>query len=204
MTSLPSPRLPDERAIITKDDVDAAERDILRRRHIERYMGVAQYAYGTVLDCASGSGFGSYLLAKKSDVAHVHAIDADTTAIETARQQFGSDKITFHAINMQDFTLPADFLVSLETIEHLEDPTVLADLCDRCGVQEAVLSYPSKKSTHYNRFHKWDFVPQDIVDIFPGFVVIENRGFAFDTRIVRLIRHKRELIPPRRWHPLLP
>ena len=193
-------RLPDERAAITKQTVDAAERDILERRHIERYMGIAQYAYGTVLDCASGSGFGSYILSKKSDVTHVHGIDANDGAVKSAQQEFGSDKVTFHAGQISDVTIAADFLVSLETIEHLEDPTELARLCDRCGINEIVLSFPSKKSTHYNKFHKWDFVEQDIADIFSKFQVVDSQLFAFDTRLVRLVRHERNVIPPTRWN----
>jgi 2-polyprenyl-3-methyl-5-hydroxy-6-metoxy-1,4-benzoquinol methylase len=195
-----TPRLPDERAVITKDSIDNIERDILERRHIERYMGIAQYVYGTVLDCASGSGYGSYLLGKKSDVKQVHGLDINAEAVAAATEQFGSDKVAFHHTRIEDFATPADVLVSLETIEHLEDPTILADLCDRTGVQEVIISYPSKKSTHYNKFHKWDFVAQDIADIFPKFVVIETTDFAFDTCIVRLIRHERELIPERRWN----
>jgi 2-polyprenyl-3-methyl-5-hydroxy-6-metoxy-1,4-benzoquinol methylase len=191
--------LPDERATITREFVDKTEQDILKRRHIERYMGIAQYAYGTVLDCASGSGFGSYLLSQKSDVTHVHGIDIDAQAVETAKQQFDNNKITFHLTKIDDFSTPADVLISIETIEHLDDPTILAELCDRTGIQEVILSFPSKKSTHYNKFHKWDFVPQDIADIFPKFVILETQQFAFDTSIVRLIRHERQIIPPHRW-----
>ena len=200
MQSIAAPRLPDERAVITKDLIDDIERDILKRRHIERYMGIAQYAYGTVLDCACGSGYGSYLLAKKSDVAHVHGIDVDAAAVAAASEQFGGDKITFHTSKIENFAAPADVLVSLETIEHLDDPTVLADLCDRTGIREIILSYPSKKSTHYNKFHKWDFVTQDIADIFPKFMIVETMDFAFDTCIVRLVRHERQTIPERRWN----
>jgi SAM-dependent methyltransferase len=194
------PRLPDERAAITKEMVDTIERDILKRRHIERYMDIAQYAHGTVLDCACGSGFGSYLLAKKSDVTRVRGIDIDAEAIEAAQQEFGSEKITFHATHIEDFSLPADVLVSIETIEHLDDPTILAGLCDRAGIQEIIVSFPSKKSTHYNRFHKWDFVPQDIADIFPKFTILETISFASDTCIVRLMRHRRHAIAPQRWN----
>jgi cyclopropane fatty-acyl-phospholipid synthase-like methyltransferase len=195
-----TPRLPDERASISKASVDAIERDILQRRHIERYMAISQYAHGTVLDCAAGSGFGSYILAKKSDVKHVHGIDANHQAMETARQEFGSDKVTFHTAPIEAVSIAADFLVSIETIEHLSDPTTLADLCDRCGINEAVISFPSKKSTHYNKFHKWDLVPQDIADIFQHFMIINTQTFAQDTCIVRLVRHDREVIAPRRWN----
>lgn len=200
MTSQKTHRLPDERALITKERTNEIERDILHRRHIERYMNIAQYVYGTVLDCASGSGFGSYLLSKKSDVKHVHGIDIDAASVETSSKEFGSDKTTFHLSRIEDFSLKADVLVSIETIEHLEDPTVLSDLCDRTGVQEIIISFPSKKSTHYNKFHKWDFVVQDIADIFSKFVILETQQFAADTCIVRLIRHEREVIPPRRWN----
>ena len=41
---------------------------------------------------------------------------------------------------------------------------LLNAFADRCGVREIVVSFPSKKTTHYNRHHHWDLTQQDVND----------------------------------------
>jgi SAM-dependent methyltransferase len=189
-----------ERITITKPEAEAIERDILIRRHIERYAIVRQYAYGRTLDCACGVGYGTHLLAKNADVTKIYGIDGDAASIEHARREFGSEKIEFVHGDIANTTLPdIDFLVSLETIEHLPDPRVLSALAQRCHVQEVMVSFPAKKTTHYNPHHFWDFSVQDILEIFDDFVMINNFSYTFDTQFVHLARLKRSGARPRRF-----
>ena len=60
-------------------------------------------------------------------------------------------------------------MVSLETIEHIEDPTLLSDLASRCNIKDIIVSFPTKKSTHFNPYHIYDFFADDLKKIFKDF-----------------------------------
>jgi SAM-dependent methyltransferase len=189
-----------ERITISRLEAEAIERDILIRRHIERYAIVRQFAYGRTMDCACGVGYGTHLLAKNADVSKIYGVDSDAVAIAHAQREFRGDKIEFVLGDLDTTTLPnIDFLVSLETIEHLPDPRVLSRLSERCSVQEVMVSFPAKKTTHYNPHHCWDFTVQDILEIFDDFVMINNFSYTFDTQFVHLARLRRSGARPRRF-----
>jgi SAM-dependent methyltransferase len=182
---------------VAKDDVERLEKDILIRRHIERYAIVRQFVYGTLVDCACGVGYGTYLMAKNPDVTRAIGVDITPECIETAKREFASEKIDFVQGDINSVEIgKADFLVSLETIEHLPEPAALARFADRLEVQEAIISYPIKKTTHYNKHHLWDIVEQDILDLFSNFVAFNTFDYTYDTRFVHLVRRSRNVAPP--------
>lgn len=189
-----------ERITLSRQDAEAIERDILIRRHIERYAIVRQFAYGRTVDCACGVGYGTHLLAKNLDVTKIYGVDSDAAALAHATKEFGGDKIEFVHGDLATLTLPdIDFLVSLETIEHLPDPRTLSRFAQRCKVQEVMVSFPAKKTTHYNPHHYWDLTVQDILEIFDDFVMINSFSYTFDTQFVHLARLTRSGARPRRF-----
>jgi ubiquinone/menaquinone biosynthesis C-methylase UbiE len=190
-----------ERIQMTRQEAEAIEHDILIRRHIERYAIIRQFAYGRTVDCACGVGYGTHLLAKNSDIIRIYGIDSDPACIAHARKEFSSDRIEFIQGDIASTTIPdIDFLASLETIEHLLDPSCLNDFARRCGVREIMISFPAKKTTHYNCYHYWDFTLQDVLEIFGNdYVMINNFTYTFDTQFVHLARLNRECAPPRRF-----
>jgi ubiquinone/menaquinone biosynthesis C-methylase UbiE len=190
-----------ERIQMTRQDAEAIERDILIRRHIERYAIVRQYAYGTTVDCACGVGYGTHLVAKNADVTKMIGVDADAGAIAHAQREFGGPKIEFVHGDLASLTIPdVDVLISLETIEHLQDPRVLNAFAQRCGVQEIIVSFPAKKTTHYNPHHFWDLTVQDVVETFADeYVMINEFSYTFDTHFVHLARLARAGARPRRF-----
>ena len=115
-----------QRIELSRQDAEAIERDILIRRHIERYAIVRQFAYGRTVDCACGVGYGTHLVAKNADVTKMYGVDNDEASIAHARREFGGDRIEFVHGEIDAVTLPdIDVLLSLETIEHLRDPRAL-------------------------------------------------------------------------------
>lgn len=190
-----------ERIQMTRREAEAIEQDILIRRHIERYAIIRQFAYGRTVDCACGVGYGTHLLAKNSDVSRIYGIDSDPDCIAYAKKEFGGDRIEFVCGDLASITLPEiDFLASLETIEHLPDPRYLNRFAQRCNVKEILVSFPSKKTTHYNKHHCWDLTVQDVLEIFSSdYAMINSFSYTFDTQFVHLARLKRECAPPRRF-----
>lgn len=174
------------------------ENMILIGRHLERYALIRQFLWGSVLDIASGVGYGSYLIAKNPDIKNVHGVDSDEEAIAWATENFSSDKISFSVDTIETFSGEYDFLVSLETIEHLTDPSTLHELAQRCGVKEILLSFPGKKTTHYNEHHKWDIQPQNVFDLFDDFICIDQISH-YDSIFLHLVKHSRERIPRKLW-----
>lgn len=189
-----------ERIRISRQETEALEHDILIRRHIERYAIVRQFAHGRAVDCACGLGYGTHLLAKNSDISHIYGVDSDSDSIAHARKEFSGERVEFVQGDIATLTLPdIDFLASLETIEHLPDPRCLLAFCQRCNVREIMVSFPTKKTTHYNTFHCWDLTLQDVLEVFGSdFVMINNFSYTFDTQFVHLARLKREGAKPRR------
>jgi 2-polyprenyl-3-methyl-5-hydroxy-6-metoxy-1,4-benzoquinol methylase len=191
-----------ERIYITKDDLQQIEKNLMLLRHIERYGLIRQFLYGTVLDCACGVGYGTYLCSQNPDVEMMIGIDIDKGAIDWAKKSFGSDKIIFEKCAIEDFYNPnIDILVSLETIEHLNDPGILVGLADRCNVKEILISFPTKKTTHYNKFHYYDLTRQDILDLFENFAETQIFDQANEFLILHLIRQKKKSTPKKRYKP---
>lgn len=187
-----------ERIVLDKETVDQLEKQILFERHIERYALIRQYLFGKVIDIACGVGYGSYLMAKNPDVEEIMGVDIDHSSIQWAQENFSSEKIRFQCNSIEEYIGEHDFLVSLETIEHLEQPEVLRDLALRTGVKEIIVSFPHKKTTHYNQFHRWDLRREDIIDIFEDFECI-NTIYNHDSTIMHLIKRERRGVAPVRY-----
>ena len=104
------------------------------------------------------------------DVEIVVGIDKDEDAIKWANNEYGTDKTEFRCRDIEEVCEKFDTLVSLEAIEHLEDLSIIPRLADRCGIDNVVISYPNKKSTHFNRYHVNDFSAQDILNLMSGYI----------------------------------
>lgn len=189
-----------ERIELTRAGAEALEQDINLRRHVERYATARQFLFGTVLDASCGVGYGSYLCQKNPDVDLVLGIDADPGAIVWAREHFSTRKTRFECCRIEDFPArPVDVLLSLETVEHLERPEALVGLAERCEAGEVVVSFPQKKTTHYNAFHRWDFSAQDLLDLFDGFARAATVEQSSDYLLLHLVRLRPRPCAARRW-----
>ena len=190
----------DERLLIPRDQVETLEKDILLRRHVERYAVARQFVYGAVVDVACGCGYGTHILAKNPDVNAAYGIDMSDEAIAFAQKEYGSDSVQFVCGQMDEVDIKsADTLVSIETIEHLDNPRILNDFAEKHDIETLVVSFPIKKTTHYNKFHKWDLKTQDVSDIFYNYAITREFLFQYDTCFVCLVKHQPPGAMERRW-----
>jgi hypothetical protein len=91
------------------------------RRHVAVYEWIAARVGGLrVIDMACGEGYGSDLLA--SSAASVVGVDANPEAHEHARLRYQRSNLRFARDLVETFAEPADAVVFLQTIEHLQDP----------------------------------------------------------------------------------
>jgi hypothetical protein len=118
------------------------------------------------------------------------SIDTDEEIIAFAKQEYDTLKTQFFNVDLREWVSDTkiDMLFSVETIEHIENRHALPDFCDRNSVNRVILTYPSKKTTHYNPYHLYDFKLQDIIDIFDKFICYRHFNWEYEFDVVFLTR----------------
>jgi len=146
-----------------EQDLDDFDRSSLKL-HVDRYAFAIQNAIpGRVLDIACGSGYGSYQMihSVKLGQSRVVAVDNSVQAIGYAEKHFRDPSIEFICNDAMKFNDEQEFdtIVSLETIEHLENPKAFIRKLDSILKLSGVLiiSAPVTPSTDGNPYHFSDF-----------------------------------------------
>jgi SAM-dependent methyltransferase len=100
---------------------DVPEENYWFRRHLVVYEWIAERIAGrSVVDMASGEGYGSDVLARSA--AAVVGVDANPEAYEHARLRYRRENLSFVRDLVETFSAQADAIVFLQTIEHLAEP----------------------------------------------------------------------------------
>jgi len=188
--SLPNQKA-EQHIYLRRSELLEIEQKIRIQRHVERYALLRQFAKGVVCDAACGCGYGSYLLSTNPDVESVIGVDLNSDMINFASEEYKIEKVEFYQANIAEWISPKkiDMLISVETIEHISDKQTLSKFCDRNSINHVILTYPSKKTTHYNSFHIYDFKLQDILDIFSEFTCYRHFNWEYEFDVVFLIRN---------------
>jgi 2-polyprenyl-3-methyl-5-hydroxy-6-metoxy-1,4-benzoquinol methylase len=181
----------DQHLYISRSKLLEVEQHIRLARHIERYALLRQFAKGVICDAACGCGYGSYLLATNPDVELVIGLDSDPDILSYAQNEYASEKTEFHNADLDNWvsSRKIDMLISVETIEHIKDKSILANFVERNSINHVILTYPSKKTTHYNPYHHHDFKLQDILDMFSSFTCYRHFNWEYEFDVVFLIRN---------------
>jgi 2-polyprenyl-3-methyl-5-hydroxy-6-metoxy-1,4-benzoquinol methylase len=91
------------------------------RRHLVVYEWIAEQVRGRrVIDMACGEGYGTAVLARTA--ASATGVDANPEAHEHARLRYTAANIRFARDLVDRYAEPADAVVFLQTIEHLQEP----------------------------------------------------------------------------------
>lgn len=131
--------------------------------HVARYDFARRYARtsGRLLDIACGSGYGTALLGEGLPQVECSGADVDEEAIWLANGSYVRENTTFIRADGMTFVDRGGFdtIVSLETIEHLDQPDVfvkrLVAMLRPTG--RLIASVPSTPSTDANPYHRRDF-----------------------------------------------
>src|ERR1700760_4440482 len=100
---------------------DVPEENYWYRRHLVVYEWIARRVAGLrVIDMASGEGYGSDTLARAA--GSVTGVEANPEAFEHARLRYTASNLKFERALVEEFAEPADAVVFLQTIEHLQAP----------------------------------------------------------------------------------
>ncbi|HEV2981072.1 MAG TPA: methyltransferase domain-containing protein [Solirubrobacteraceae bacterium] len=91
------------------------------RRHLAVYEWIAPRVHARrVIDMACGEGYGSAVLAAQA--AAVVGVDANPEAHEHARRRYRAPNLRYERGLIDSFAEPADAIVFLQTIEHVQEP----------------------------------------------------------------------------------
>jgi SAM-dependent methyltransferase len=105
---------------------DVPEENYWFRRHLFVYEWIAGRVAGKrVVDMACGEGYGSDVLA--GSAASVVGVDANPEAHEHARLRYPRPNLRFERDLVESFSEPADAVVFLQTIEHVQDPGAILE-----------------------------------------------------------------------------
>lgn len=135
---------------------------------VKRYEFAARYTTNKcILDIACGSGWGSNYLAAASG-AVVTGVDCDEDTIEFAQHEYAQPLTQFRCGSVTTFCDgPFDTVVSLETIEHVEDPSLavqnLKRLCAPNG--RVIVSATISPTRDFYQFHLHDFTEPEFVGL---------------------------------------
>lgn len=141
--------------------------------HLERYRFAAKHLHdGAVADIACGVGYGSFLLLEECGdrISHIYAIDNDPESIRFASGRYAHNKITFIEADALNYRSPEKLntVVSLETLEHLEDPSAFIQHMSRQLVAGGrfIASVPITPSMDANPYHLHDFTVKKFKKMF--------------------------------------
>jgi len=172
-----------ERAIIdAKGENEAQQQNIKRinKDHLLRYNLASCYVKGNILDCACGSGYGTDILNKKG---HCLGVDISEEAITYAKREYGCSYSVYDLD--KDFPNGAyDWIVSFETIEHINNPEFLLENIKRYSKNQ-IMSLPLNSPSE---FHKHVYTKEQAFNLIQKYFTIEeyllqkNRYLIFITK----------------------
>jgi ubiquinone/menaquinone biosynthesis C-methylase UbiE len=142
--------------------VKGHEQTLTYGEHLSRYKAVLDLTAGkVVLDIASGTGYGSQLIAKKAK--KVIGIDYSPEAVQYSQANYPAHNLSYmvgdaHHMELDDHSI--DIVVSFETIEHLKDPEQFIKEVKRVlkpGGQFVVSTPNDDEFMEGNEFHIHEF-----------------------------------------------
>lgn len=159
--------------------------------HVHRYCFARDHAVGKrVLDCASGEGYGSFILA--SSASSVKGLEIDSVALGHAQAAFARDNLEYIQGDAQSLPFDDgvfDVVVSFETIEHVPRPDLVLREFKRVLAPGGLLiiSTPdqpvySPSGSEPNPYHLFEWTRSEfhtaIAEVFANQLLLEQRAMA--------------------------
>lgn len=138
--------------------------------HMTRYISAQELVKDrTVLDIASGSGYGTQLLAKSAK--KVYGVDVNEPAVQYSQEYYGAKNIEYilgdgENIPLADGTV--DVVTTFETIEHIKDFKKFIKEIKRVLKPDGIALVSTPNDLEFaegNHFHLHEFQQQELIDL---------------------------------------
>lgn len=184
--------------IDTQNELDYASYKL----HIERYAFASGFIKESdqVFDMACGVGYGSEYIAKQHPNVKVKGIDISENAISYAKKNYSAPNIEFTQANILEYenSIRPDVIVSLETVEHLEQPGLFIEKVSKILKPNGmfIVSVPITPSLDFNPFHLQDFTEKSIKELVQknGFTIIDQQKQIQPIDMIQLLFKKDQRI----------
>ena len=170
----------------------------LEIEHKQRYLSILKLVDGkTVLDIASGEGYGTSILSTKAK--KIFGVDINPELVEHATRKYDQENIRFLNGSADKIPLESnsvDVVVSFETLEHVDAPTQKNFLAEVRRVLRPngvfIVSTPDKKNytdrfNHQNNFHLHELYEGEFEELLKahfGHIRIYNQGLEVSSVIL--------------------
>jgi 2-polyprenyl-3-methyl-5-hydroxy-6-metoxy-1,4-benzoquinol methylase len=141
-----------------------------------------------VLDCASGIGWGSYLLAK-AGAKKVVGVELSANAVSSARQYYSASNLEYINSSLENASLANgsfDVIVSFETLEHVSEPVKFLKNLRALAKDDAAMFLSTPNGIAFkehgdapcNPYHLDEYTRQELQEMFfeAGWEIAEYRG----------------------------
>lgn len=141
---------------------------LIYAEHVTRYLAAKPIGKGkVVLDIASGSGYGTKMLAEAAKF--VYGVDVNEVAINYSKKNYGGKNIEYRvgdgeAIPLEDNSV--DVVVTFETIEHIQDYKKFLIEVDRVLKPDGLVLVSTPNDLEFaegNHFHLHEFKYDELV-----------------------------------------
>jgi 2-polyprenyl-3-methyl-5-hydroxy-6-metoxy-1,4-benzoquinol methylase len=150
----------------------------IEHEHYHRYVWAADMCAGkTVLDVASGDGYGSYILSQCA--ASVCGCEINESVVLAAREKYVADNLSYYCGDCKSTPFDDaqfDIVVSFETIEHIHEYKAFVREVRRVLKPEGVFICSTPETHEFralsqvedNEFHVHEFEKEEFVALLQG------------------------------------
>lgn len=143
---------------------------LMYSEHVTRYLAAKPIIKNKiVLDIASGSGYGTKILAESAKF--VYGVDVNEVAVNYSRKNYGGSNVEYlvgdgESIPLDDDSV--DVVVTFETIEHIKDYKKFLDEVHRVLKPDGLLAISTPNDVEFaegNHFHLHEFKYDELLTL---------------------------------------
>lgn len=136
--------------------------------HLARYLIAQRFSRGIVLDIASGTGYGSSILARAEKSIYVISVDINYDLLRYGAKVFNINGVQADALKLPFRDGALDTVVTLETIEHLPDPISFIKEISRVLKFDGLVVLSTPNKLYSSPFVKKPLNPYHIKEFYLG------------------------------------